>query len=106
MDKLNPTSLNTIRIDTYTNDKKIPRIMSSLVRIGAGNSIVDNISSGGMFVGIDITNGKLFAESFSDFTHGGAESFKFHPQTQCKFEGFQIPFYQQAKNLVLKAAKQ
>ena len=43
------------------------------MRFGVGESIVDNGSSGGFFVGIDIENGKLQAKGHQFIEYGAAE---------------------------------
>ena len=104
INKLNPYCLNTIRIDTYTNNQKTSKILSSFIRLGIGKSFVDNISSGGVLVGINMENGTLNSEAFSDFTHGKGKTFKIHPETLCKFDDFLIPFFHEAKKLAIDAA--
>ena len=48
LEKLNPTSLNTIRICTYRAlDKKVYYVPNSFLRIGGKGSVKDNVSSGG-----------------------------------------------------------
>ena len=105
INELNPYCINTIRIDTYTNKQKISKIISSIIRIGVNKSIVDNISKGGVFIGINSSTGKLLSDAYSDFTHGGAKLYKVHPDTMCKFEDFQIPFFEEAKKLAIDAAQ-
>ena len=105
LNELNPYCVNTIRMDTYTNKQQLSRVMSSFIRLGVQKSFVDNVSSGGMYVGVEVVSGTLCPEAFSDFTHGSGKTFKVHPDTGQKFEGFQIPFYQEAKNMVLEAAR-
>ncbi|MCU4157952.1 hypothetical protein J1N10_18405 [Carboxylicivirga sp. A043] len=58
---LNPSSLNTFRVFTYRSvvDNQI-HILYSYLRIGAKNSRVDNVSRGGLFVGIK--NGRFVKE--------------------------------------------
>ena len=55
--KFNPTSLNTFRIITLLLNGKVT-VLSSIFRCGGKNAVVDNASSGGMFVGIK-DDGKL-----------------------------------------------
>lgn len=99
MDKLSPSSINTIRI-TSVLSKGEAHIMYALVRMSNGESEVDNISSGGMYCPVD-GNGVIFAPAFCDKT---GLCYKEHPLTKTKFEGFVIPFYKQAEELVKKAA--
>lgn len=60
MSQFNETSLNTLRVVTYRSVKtgKI-HIIGSIIRIGAKGACVDNAHAGGMFVGVDVKNGKL-----------------------------------------------
>lgn len=51
---LHASSLNTIRILSFFFKGKV-HILSSIVRMGGGNSRVDNVSSGGMQCGIDFS---------------------------------------------------
>ena len=102
--EINPFCVNTIRFDTYTNRNNEAKLISAFMRIGVNNTYVDNISCGGLFVGVNIEDGTLFPEAFTDITHGKGKHFTVHPATGFRFEGFQIPFFQEAKAMVLKAA--
>lgn len=50
--KLNPTSLNTLRIMTYLKDQEV-HILSGVIRIGRLGEFIDNSYSGGMVCGIN-----------------------------------------------------
>ncbi|MCR4925325.1 MAG: hypothetical protein K5917_03445 [Clostridiales bacterium] len=99
MNELSPSSINTIRITSVLKGEQV-YIMYALVRMSNGESSVDNISSGGMYCPVD-ENGMIFAPSFCDKT---GLCYKEHPFTKTKFEGFVIPFYKEAEELVKKAA--
>jgi len=103
IDAIYARSINTLRILTYFDGEKA-EILSSFIRIGAGGSIVDNGSSGGLFVGIDDCTGTLKRTGYRDMKFGGGE-FTEHPDTGFVFEGFQIPLFREACELVLKAAR-
>jgi len=66
MNKLNSSCLNTIRFDTYTDQTGEVDVISGYLRMSYRNSHVDNISSGGLMVGINIQTGKLKKEGFSN----------------------------------------
>ncbi len=106
LDKLNPSCLNTIRFDTFIDKNGKIEIISGYLRMSINNSHVDNASQGGCVVGIDISNGKLKKTGFAGFRHIGTKLLTFHPITKTKFENFNIPFFEQAKDMVLKAAAQ
>lgn len=56
MKKLNPTSLNTLRVMSYLNEDGV-QILSTVARVGGLNSNIDNYSLGGILCGIDIRGG-------------------------------------------------
>ena len=104
LDKLNASCLNTIRIDTFIDcDGKI-EIMSGYLRTSIKNFHVDNISSGGCGIPVDIQTGKLKKHGFLTMKYYGLKLPTFHPVTQTVFEDFSIPFFVQAKELVIRAA--
>ena len=102
MSKLNAKSVNTIRIVTVRNKDNISVLCSGL-RVGtniSGN--VDNWAAGGLYVEID-EKGKLKKYGFAKPKYGG--KFEVHPDTKIKFEGYEIPYYNDVVNLVTRAHK-
>lgn len=55
--KINPNSLNTIRVMTYRDGEEF-YLLSTTLRVGVGNGIVDNFSSGGFAIGINKNTGE------------------------------------------------
>jgi len=104
INQINPHCINTIRIETFSGRSDEIKIVSGFMRIGINKSHVDNISSGGIFVGIDIETGKLYPEAISDPIYGQGKIYTRHPDTGFLFEAFQIPWFSEIKGLVLKAA--
>jgi hypothetical protein len=104
INQINPHCINTIRIETFSNRSDEIKIVSGFMRIGINKSHVDNISSGGIFAGIDIETGRLYPEAFSDVVYGQGKIYTSHPDTGFSFEGFQIPYFNELKKLVLTAA--
>lgn len=99
MNLLNPSSINTLRV-TSVLSKGVPHIMYCLVRMGDGTKNVDNISSGGMYCPVN-EDGVIYAPAFCDKT---GMCYDKHPMTGTEFEGFEIPYYHEAIELVKKAA--
>lgn len=99
MNILCATSVNTMRIMTF-NDHGNPRILWMGLRVGNGVNAVDNFHARGMVVSIDMETGKLSGNAIdkdnNEFTH--------HPTTGVRFDGFQIPCFEEVKELVLRAA--
>lgn len=103
MDKVHKGSLNCIRITSILFEDGV-HILSSVLRMGFGNSKVDNATAkdnaayDGMSCGID-ANGRL-----KKYAHGyntGAACEKY--PDGLTFEGFQIPSYDKAIELVKTA---
>lgn len=105
INRLNPHCLNTLRMDTFTDKNNQTFIMSGYFRVGLNKSHVDNVSSGGAYLGVDITNGVLYSEAFSDFTNGKGVTYRIHPENNMVFDGYRIPFYNEIMDLVLRAAQ-
>lgn len=98
MNVLCPASVNTIRFMTY-NDKGTPILLWAGLRVGNGINPVDNFHSAGMGVKIDLNTGKLVGVGINKDN----EEFITHPATGVTFEGFQIPCFREATEMVLEA---
>lgn len=100
MNKLNSSSVNTVRMVTVMNEKDEVTIIATFSRIGNGK-VVDNFNSGGMTARIDVESGKII----EDAVNKNGELFEKHPLTGTKIKGFQIPNWNEAKEMVKNAAK-
>ena len=94
-----PTSVNTIRIATLLGDKK-QGIVYAFLRIGTGN-VMDNVDQGGMAARVDLASGKLLTVGADKKGNTYTE----HPITHTPIIGFQIPYFEEAKAMCLKAAQ-
>lgn len=92
-------SVNTMRIMTF-NDHGNPYILWMGLRVGNGINSIDNFHAKGMAIKIDIDTGKLIGKAIDK----DLNQYEEHPITHVKFDGFQIPCFQEAKDLVLKAS--
>lgn len=99
MNVLCPTSVNTARVMTF-NDHGKPEILWMGLRVGNGVNAVDNFHAQGMGVAIDMQTGKLKGTAIDK----DGNLFKQHPTTGITFDGFQLPDFQAAVDLVLKGA--
>jgi len=104
LDKLNPSCLNTIRIDTFINPDGKIEVVSAYLRMSISNSHVDNISSGGCQVGVVLETGKLKKNGYSLIKTMGVIVLTEHPVTNTRFEDFSIPSFSEVKELVVKTA--
>lgn len=100
INKLCKESVDTIRIMTFAYNGK-SEIVYAAMRIGNGINNVDNFHQGGMGCKIDLDKGILIGDAYDkDLNH-----FKVHPKSKVKFDGFKIPYWEEAKKLVLDASK-
>ena len=106
MKKLSLNSVNTIRIVTIQTFDDIPGVEKGKihfvyggVRMGHGNSHVDNLHSGGMIACINIDTGVVETDAV-DFANRVYER---HPDTGIQIKGFQIPYFKELRQLIEKA---
>lgn len=98
MAKLHPQSVNTVRITTLRMNDRV-EILHPFLRIGRGESIVDNGGAGGIFGTIDIDTGMVL-HSKNEL----GQEFTIHPDTKEPIIGFCIPEWEQAKKLAVELA--
>lgn len=98
MSRLNASSVNTIRITTLLHKGKVIPL-AALIRVGSVGARVDNYSSGGSLVGIDINTGKC-----NDWAMANDHS-NHHvlPSGLDLREGLTVPNFDEVKALVEKA---
>ncbi len=99
MDKLHPQSLNSVRVPTLKLKDRVV-IFRPVLRIGRGDSVVDNASSGGVLVAVDADTGICCKEGVDEL--GGR--YLCHPNTGVTLPGFQIPRWDEAKALAIELA--
>ncbi len=97
LSKLHESSINTIRILTFCLDSDV-HVLSSLVRMGVGDSRVDNVSAGGIACGID-SDGQLKEKAYN----AKGQVYTSHPGGTV-FAGCFIPGFDRCTNLVKRLA--
>jgi hypothetical protein len=98
MDKLYPHSVNTLRLVTIRTNDGVHIVYRGL-RMGAGGNAVDNLNFGGVIVILD--------ETGTSITHACNkldEIFTHHPDTGVPMKGLRVPLFDEAEQLVTKAA--
>lgn len=96
------SSTNTIRVVTlYTNDSNVI-IVGAFMRFGLGMSDVDNLSSGGIAVGVDVASGELYEQAVGF----DGRDYTAHPSSGKEFKGFAIPFWDDVVKLSESVQKQ
>lgn len=96
MAKLNPSSVNTIRLITLLRKDGTVKPYSTIVRMGVGGSKIDNASAGGITCGVK-DDGRLKPVAYNV----KGECFKEHPDTHQKFDEIVIPCFEKCKQLVI-----
>lgn len=95
LSKLNPSSLNTIRMMSYMRQEEVIPL-SAVIRIGKSGSFTDNLTIGGMACGIN-EKGRLKKMAVDNY--GNKYSYSDHGTLLHQFE---IPMFQTAISLVKK----
>ena len=94
--RLNPNSLNTMRVITYIcGDEYF--VAPIILRMGGGASHLDNAHAGGIFISVD-DNGVLGDKAYSEFGGG----YQKHPYTNVKFQNYKIVGVDKIKQVAIK----
>lgn len=97
---LSPSGLNTVRIVTQFHNNEII-ILAARLRITV-NSQTDNLSTGNIAAHIDLATGRIAGPGiYVDTTK--PDVYK-HPVTGTELIGFQLPYWEECKAMVTKAA--
>lgn len=96
-----PKSLNTIRMVTYLDDDNIVHIDHPFIKIGRGDSFVDNGGQGGILACIDAKTGVITTNGIDEMTNIYVK----HPDTNITIKGFQIPYWEDAITFSKQLAK-
>lgn len=98
--KLNPKSLNTVRVVTKCINGNA-KVIFAVVRIGSGESIVDNFHQGGVGVKVNIEKGCLEGKTIDKKNNESDET----SLTHVKVDGFVIPYWKEIVAMCEEAAK-
>ena len=99
LNKLNSSSVNTIRPFTFLKKDGTPVILSCYLRIGNGG-LVDNFCSGGMLAPVDPETGIIQCPGADE----NDETYYTHPITGTEIVGFQIPHFDKVREMIFAAA--
>ena len=89
IEDFHPQSLNTIRVYTISKSGRCELVAAEL-RVGVGNSVIDNASAGGIVAAIDLETGIIIG----DGADKAGNRYRAHPDTGKVFKGFVIPHWQ------------
>lgn len=102
MAAFNPSCVNVPRLNTFLDKNGQPHLLSALFRSGIGDTVVDNLGSGGLIAHVDPDTG-IVTNTALDLNR---REYIHHPDSGKRIVGFQIPHWQQAKALALQAARE
>lgn len=101
LQRLSPNSLNTVRFITQQTKDNTIDIVGASLRMGLEKN-TDNLSAGGIAAKINIETGVIESNGISfDIT---LPVFVEHPVSHVKLIGFQIPYWEEVKEMCIKAA--
>ena len=99
--QLNPTSLNTIRVNTFVDKEGNVHFLDFVLRVGGAGSIIDNLNGGGVAYHVNSIHGIVDQPG----KNSNNEYFYYHPSTGIKMIGFEIPNFLELKDFLTKIAK-
>lgn len=88
IEELHPQSLNTLRVLTISKGGRCELVAAEL-RIGVGDSVIDNVSAGGVFAPVDLATGMIVGDGSDNAGH----QYVVHPDTGKAFKGVVIPHW-------------
>ena len=94
------TCVNTIRIQTVKGEHGEIVPFGAGLRIGRSGSTIDNWAKGGIFVGIDMTQGCLMDKGF--YTPKSGSSVMQHPDSLIVFKDYEVPYFSETVQLVTR----
>lgn len=100
--KLHSSSLNTIRILTLLDKKNNEVIfLGAILKTGNNGGFIDHAWANGVFSAIDIDTGVVCTKGMTFFN----EMFIYHPYSNEKIIGLQIPAWDEVKETCIRAAR-
>ena len=95
----NDTCVNTVRIPSIIGVNGEHIILEPFLRTGRKGAIVDNAGAGGIFAVFDAETGIVT----TDGTNESCNFYTKHPDSGLVYKGWQIPCYEELKDIVEKA---
>ena len=95
LSSLHPASVNTVRVVSFVVGRKVS-IFASTLRVGRGGAELDNAGSGGIYAIVDTEKGVVS----TDAVDHKRNHYEKHPDTGITFNGFQLPAWEDAVQLI------
>ena len=96
---IHPQSVNSGRVLTFTDGQTV-RVIGTTWRVGSGDAIKDNAGAGGMYAFINPQTGIVETDAINYC----GKHYKHHPDTGVRFEGFQMPRWDEAMQTIRQMA--
>lgn len=93
----NPSSVNTVRITTFKNNRGT-FIHCPFMRVGRAGSDVDNGGQGGIYALVDADTGVVISDGMDE----QGNRYVVHPDSTVEFKGKQIPEWNELRQIVVK----
>jgi hypothetical protein len=100
--RLHAPSINTLRITTVLQDGRVTPL-AALLRIGTNDSMVDNLTSGGLAVRLDLARGTLHGNGH--YLPGHGTTCSRHPTSGVLLDGYEIPMVGEAIDIAARFHK-
>lgn len=97
--KIYPHSLNCLRVVTLVNNGEA-HILYAVFKMGNNGGFVDNLENGGLACHFDLDKGEIIGQGHTS----ALVNYDAHPATGIKFVGYKLPFMDEVKDMVKKAA--
>lgn len=94
-----PNSLNCLRVVTLVNNGEA-HILYAVFKMGNNGGFVDNLENGGLACHFDLDKGEIIGQGHTS----ALINYDAHPATGIKFVGYKLPFMDEVKDMVKKAA--
>lgn len=99
MAQWNPSSVNTVRVNTILRNGQVS-LFTAFLRTGRAGSFVDNGMQGGIFANIDTADGSITTDAFDE----RPRNYPVHPDSGVPFRGERIPQWDELTTLCTKMA--
>lgn len=97
--RIYPYSLNCLRVVTLVKDGEA-HILYAVFKMGNNGDFVDNLEHGGLACHFDLDKGEIIGRGHTS----ALVCYDEHPSTGIKFVGYKLPFMDEVKDMVKKAA--
>ena len=101
LEAFHPASLNTLRVVTISENDRC-EVFGAILRMGTGDSVVDNTHGGGIFAPLDIETGRVVAPAIDPRNR----RYEYHPDTGVQIVGFQVPAWKEVLEVCRRATRQ